>query len=558
MNKVWILTKVFLKTGFGEGTRIKKQNNSKIFNIVLLLVTMPMILFSIGITVFGVFEGLKMINQEDLLIGLAYNISSVITFVFGIMSVMSIFYFSKDINFVLPLPFRPREITLAKFITVVIYQYVVTAFILIPTIFIYGVRTGAEIGFYLTSLICFILLPILPTVYCSLISMILMNFTNLSKHKDAFKIFTGFLAIAIAIIVNFFSTKMGANATNGPGGIADVANLGKNVLIDKLSNFFITAKVGAYATVGDTPSKILINITLFILINVLAVIIFSLVTDKFYFKGAVGASESYGSRKKLKEEVFQKSLIEKSPLKTWLVKELTILVRTPAYLLNCVSTIVIIPIILVMPILAEENFETAVSSARRFLSNSSNFTIIIAATFGIVLFISSTNPTASTSISREGDNLYISKFLPVDYLTQLTAKILSAIIINGALILIAVVVMILLGGSVTVILLILILAILELYFMAVVGVLIDLSSPKLVWDDEQKAVKQNLNPLKCTLIGLILGGASTGVTVASWVFIKGSFIIYFGILAVIIITLDVVMYNLLRTKGVKMFKSLSD
>lgn len=558
MNNVWILTKVFLKTGFGEGREVKKKNNSKIFTIVLLLFTIPMMFFSIGMTVFGVFEGLKVINQEGLLIGLAYNTCSVIIFIFGIMSVMSIFYFSKDITFVLPLPFRPREITLAKFITVVIYQYIVAAFILIPTVFIYGIRTGAGIGFYLTSLICFTLLPILPTVYCSLIAMILMNFTNLSKHKDAFKIFTGFLAIAIAVIVNFFSARMGSSAAGGPKGIADIANLGKNALIDKLSNFFITAKIGTYATVGDTPSKVLINIVLFILVNICAVIIFALVADKFYFNGAVGASESYGSRKKLKEEVFEKSLAEKSPLRAWIVKELIILVRTPAYLLNCVSTIVIIPIVLVMPILAEGSFGTEVSIIRNFLSDSSNFTIAIGAAFGIILFISATNPTASTSVSREGDNLYISKFLPVSYLNQLVAKIISSMIINGILILIIAVVMVLVGVPVTLVLLTVILAILELYFMAAVGVLIDLSSPKLIWDDEQKAVKQNFNSLKCTLVGLVLGGAGSGITVVSWMFIKGSFVIYFGALVVVMIVLDVVVYNLLRTKGVEMFKNLID
>lgn len=558
MNRVWILTKVFLKTGFGDGREIKKKNNSKIFTIVLLLFTIPMMFFSIGMTVFGVFEGLKMINQEGLLIGLAYNTCSVITFIFGIMSVMSIFYFSKDINFVLPLPFRPREITLAKFITVVIYQYIVAAFILIPTVFIYGIRTGAGIGFYLTSLICFTLLPILPTVYCSLIAMILMNFTNLSKHKDAFKIFTGFFAIAIAVVVNFFSARMGASTAGGPKSIADIANLGKNELIDRLSNFFITAKVGTYATVGSTPSKVLINIALFILLNILAVIIFALVADKFYFNGAVGASESYGSRKKLKEGAFEKSLVEKPPLKTWIVKELIMLVRTPAYLLNCVSTIVIIPIVLIMPMLAKGSLGTEVFTMRNLLSNSSNFTIVIGAAFGIILFISSTNPTASTSISREGDNLYISKFLPIDYLTQLTAKIISSMIINGILVLIIAVAMMLVGIPVILVLLIITLAILELYFMAAVGVLIDLSSPKLVWDDEQKAVKQNFNPLKCTLIGLMLGGASAGITVVNWMFIKGSFVIYFGILALVMIALDVAMYNLLRTKGVKMFENLID
>jgi len=83
-------------------------------------------------------------------------------------------------------------------------------------------------------------------------------------------------------------------------------------------------------------------------------------------------------------------------------------------------------------------------------------------------------------------------------------------------------------------------------------ILLDLFNPKLDWDSEQKAVKQNLNVVYSMIISGIVGGLtiyaasqfSPGIITAvlSAVFIYGG--------------LNVLVYFLLRKKGVERFKQL--
>jgi ABC-2 type transport system permease protein len=558
MNRVWLLTKIFFKTGFGNTRRGKKRTNSKIGNIILLLITLPLIMFGVGAMMFGIYEGLHMLNQDALLIGLSYSLVSLIIFVFGMMSVISIFYFSKDIDFVLPLPFKPHEITLAKYITVVVYQYMLEAFILLPAIGIYGFRTGAGLQFYLAGLVCFIFMPILPVTYCSIVAMLLMRFTNLAKHKDGFRVITGLIAICIPIGINLVSNSFGSKANANPDAQRQLLEhwmTNKNSALDSLSNVFITSKIGTYATVAETPSKMAVNLLLFVLINILAIVVFIFIADALYLKGAVGNSESFSSRKELKKEVLDKSTKEKSQLMTWFNKEMVLLFRTPAYLLNCISTIVIIPVVMLIPMLSQGGGIDNISKhVGEILSEPKSYNIVIAVAFAVIIFFTASNPVASTSISREGDNVYVSKFLPVSFMTQMMAKVLSSVAINSILIVVFAIGALIIKVPITLILLIFILAMLEIVMFAMIGLLIDLHSPKLVWDDEQKAVKQNFNSMKSLLIGLVVGGAGTAATI----FIGANYIISYFALALFTLIADVLLYKVLSTVGYKLFNKIAD
>ena len=65
--------------------------------------------------------------------------------------------------------------------------YTSTGSIVVPLI-IYGIKSGAGILFYVDTIISFLVLPVRPMIVGSLITMILMRFTNLSKHKDALRV----------------------------------------------------------------------------------------------------------------------------------------------------------------------------------------------------------------------------------------------------------------------------------------------------------------------------------------------------------------------------------
>ena len=89
-------------------------------------------------------------------------------------------------------------------------------------------------------------------------------------------------------------------------------------------------------------------------------------------------------------------------------------------------------------------------------------------------------------------------------------------------------------------------------FTSFIGIFVDLNFPKLQWDTEQKAVKQNLN----VIISMVICIAIAALTVFVIMKFGMSKWIAFAFIAVTYGILDVVLYYLLGTKGVDMLRKM--
>jgi len=102
------------------------------------------------------------------------------------------------------------------------------------------------------------------------------------------------------------------------------------------------------------------------------------------------------------------------------------------------------------------------------------------------------------------------------------------------------------------VLLMIIVGLLGILFTSFIGIFIDLNFPKLQWDTEQKAVKQNLNVMISMIICVALGGITVFMIIkfslTKWV--------VFALIVVLYAILDLVLYYLLGTKGVEMLKKI--
>jgi len=184
---------------------------------------------------------------------------------------------------------------------------------------------------------------------------------------------------------------------------------------------------------------------------------------------------------------------------------------------------------------------------------SANDTVIFAVAFGISVFAASANAIAASSISREGKNLYITKFLSMSYISQIVAKALSGVFFSTiSAIVIAIVAAILLKLNLAVTIFIVIAGIAGTLFISFAGVMVDLLNPKLDWDSEQKAVKQNFNVVINTLIGLVFGGLSAALVIFADLALVPAFLLITGVFGL----LSYGMYYLLSTKGVKLLENI--
>ena len=104
-------------------------------------------------------------------------------------------------------------------------------------------------------------------------------------------------------------------------------------------------------------------------------------------------------------------------------------------------------------------------------------TVVLGA-FAYFLFIGGVNGVPSTAISREGDSLYIKKYIPVDYRVQITAKLLSGIALGAiGMVIMIVTAVFIFKLSLLMALSILVTGALAMITTALSGILLDLYNP---------------------------------------------------------------------------------
>lgn len=555
MSRYLILTKVMLRNfnllslkpvAFG-----KKQLKSILLAIVVLVAFAPMALgiLTLAYNGYGMLAGLQ---QEGLILEIGFTVASMVIFFFGIFYVMSVFYFSKDIESLLPLPLKPSEILAAKFTVVLVYEYLTELVFLAPILVGYGAASRAGVIFYIYSILMFLTLPLTPLVYASVLSLVVMRFTGLAKNRDRFRIVGGIIAMVLAVGVNAFISKLGSSGMDADK-LQRLLEQGNNSYVGLMSGLFFSNRFGVMALLYSSALKGFVNLVLFILICILFVMLFLSLGESMYFKGVVGISETSARRKRYTETELARVSRPASAIRSLTVRELKLLFRTPVYFMNCVLMNFLFPVFLILPFIIQPEEMKELQSLSGYISGGGRNGLVLAAAFGISVLVTSTNGIAASAISREGTNIFISKYLPVSYKTQIMAKVLSGMIMGlvGTVSMIFAVA-IFIRVPVYLILLVLFSGILGIAFNCFTGILIDLNFPKLVWDNEQKAVKQNFNVVLNMLAGLVMAGVPVFIAIALHFTLLQAFLailVLFGLL-------DILLYRILSTIGVRLFSRI--
>ena len=77
------------------------------------------------------------------------------TIIQSIISAKNVFYFSKDLDYILPLQLKPREILISKLNVILVTEYVMELIFAVAPIIVYGILTSAGAMFYIVSLLVF-------------------------------------------------------------------------------------------------------------------------------------------------------------------------------------------------------------------------------------------------------------------------------------------------------------------------------------------------------------------------------------------------------------------
>ncbi len=506
MKKVIELTKIFLKNSFSSmELKMGLSNKSKsrfLIYVILFLYFAGLIIF-LG---YNLLNGLIAIHQETVFVGMILFMILGVALIQTIFSSINILYFTKDNEYLLPLPLKPYQIILARTNVMLIAEYAMIFLIGLIPLTMYGILTNAGFLYYITMIFSVILIPILPILLISMIVMIIMSFAKLTKNRNRFQLIASLIVLAIIVCISLSTSSMKSDISNEEMAQMIVQ---ANGMVDLVKGYFPTLDFLIDALTTNSLFVAAIEILKTLLLTILGFIVYMLIAQKIYFKGLVGNLFGGGAKKSnkgIKQEEYKNSKLYKS----YVGKEFKLLIRNPVFLMQCLLPSILIPIIMVVIIFSGMQSEGAslkdISTMLRQMEMNSF--LIICIILGIIQFFTMFIYISITAISRDGENAVFIKYIPVPLYKQYIYKIMPNIIMNMVTILITL-------AMVQYLLHLPIITLIELFVVAtIMGILqsilmliVDLKRPKLNWDSEYAVAKQNLNlvfPVILSMIDIII------------------------------------------------------
>ena len=502
MDKVVKLTKIFLKNSFSNmdermGISTKSKNKILIYGILFL--------YFAGLIIFlgyNLLDGLIAIHQETVFVGMILFMIFGLAIIQTIFSSINILYFTKDSEYLLPLPLKPYQIILARTNVMLIAEYVIIFLIGFIPLVMYGILTGAGIVYYLTMILAVILVPILPVLLISMLVMFIMSFAKLTKNRNRFQLFATLLVLAIIIAISISTSGMKQDLTNEEMAQMVVQ---ANGMIELVKGYVPTVDYLMEALTTNSLFTAIVEVLKTLGITIIGFIVYMLIAQKIYFKGLVGNLFGGGASSSNKE-INQKEYRNSKLYKSYVGKEFKNMARNPVFLMQCLIPAILIPIIMVVVVYAGLNSDgMGLEQITQMLQQMPTNTFIIACVIlGVIQFFTMFIYISITAISRDGENAVFIKYIPVPLYKQYMYKIIPNIIMNIVTIIITL-------GMAQYILHLPIVTIIALFIVAtIMGLLqsiamliIDLKRPKLNWDSEYAVAKQNLNLIFPMLLGMV-------------------------------------------------------
>lgn len=547
MRKFWTLMRVQLKSGAIATTDGTTKQWKKLLLYLVLLVCMLPTLVLIAMLFYYGFDYMRLLDQAGYLMNVGFLMTAVIIFLFSIFAIPSVYYFSKDIDHLLVLPIKPEVILTSKLAVCIVYEYLFAAAVLVPMYISFVLQIGFSFLSFLCFLVIFLTLPIYPLVLSSVLTMVIMRFVPFFNNRDRFNLIGGIIVVAAALGLSFWMQTM---ETEDMSAVLMALMDGNNSLMQfgtMLFPFVPSAALSCFR--GD-----LLQLLLYLGITAISLVVFLICGKLLYFKGAIGGSETSHSRHTFDQKQLSESR-HHSVFRTYLIKEFKILFRTPVFFTNCVLTALLMPIILTVAVYTSlQGMDLRAFITPQLLESIPNlWCYVLVISFLVGSFMGGINMISSTAISREGTNAYFMKFIPVPVETQAFAKAACGIIISavsGWLLLIPL--HLVLSYPIYLDLIFVVGSLVSVIMTNLFGILIDLLRPKLVWEQEAAAVKQNLNGVISILLSFLLAAVCFGLLYIGW---DQVLLIAIGLL-VIQIVLSFLLYVGVKRAGTRLLSQI--
>ena len=425
MNNIINLTKIFL-IDYYQNNLLGKNNKINKKNILFWLV----IIYSICMAYVSnkILLYLNKTENPEIFLKILFPIITFVIIIQLIGLTCNIFYYSKDLKYILPLPIKSKEILIAKFNTIMIVTYFSELIFLgIPLIF-YGILIQQTITYFLMMILSLLLLPIIFASLLSIIMLFAMKFASIIKNKDIFQII-----IISAILFTFYNIII----TYVGNIISENINIELNILekinykIDKINKIFFVINPIIKIMINKNIIEIIKNITIIIIPNILLGIIFYVIGNKLYLNNVIKNIENLEEYKMKKNKKYKIRVYNKNV--KYLINELRKIIKNPTFFIQYILQYFVISIFIItclnymIPVfleqIVEENMIENIGIEYFKLQ-------IMLITVGIMQMIFTFCNLSITSISREGKEATFMKYIPMSLYNQFSIKALPQILMN--------------------------------------------------------------------------------------------------------------------------------
>lgn len=506
INRIIELTKVFLKSSFSfSNIQSAKINIRGILKWVIIF-----ILAFIGLLSYKILDLLRDINQYAIFLSILFLLLAFLVIFQTILVCINLFYNSKDMEYILPLPLKPIELLISKFNVLLITIYATELLFVAFPLLIYGVVTQAAIRYYLYIIILLIIFPILPALLGCIVIMLFMRLAKYFKNVSRFQNIITILSTILILVVNFMSVK---NTNMQNTVITDEIALQKileaNVISENIGKYFLTIQPSISALTNTNFWISLLDMLKVILITAISYFIFLYLGKSIYLKGILANLNKVKvskKRKKIKLKDYKKHKL----CFTYIKKEIELIIRNPIFFAQCVLPTFYIPILCIFfGFVIYQSISGALGGVFNWdaLSLINIDLSIVCIIVGIGQIMNFMSITAVTAFSRDGKQAKIVKYLPVSFYKQFIYKMVPALIFDmiPSIIVTGLAYLILPDLTIEIALITLFISILLNIIRIYLLQILDLTRPKLNWDAEYMVVRQNSNiMISIGLLGIII------------------------------------------------------
>ncbi|MBQ8725481.1 MAG: hypothetical protein IJY84_00020 [Clostridia bacterium] len=366
---------------------------------ILLLVA---IVAGVELVLFRVFVlGIK---ANDQLFAIVLLATQAISLIFAVGHIINTLYFCKDNEMLICLPVTPNQLFISKIILIYLKELAVNALISLPIFISIAIFGGYGITFYLSIPILLLLLPILPIVLASFISIPVMAVIRFFK-KHTFLSIIGILALVAGCLWLYISLigSLAGSFNIATDQIAVVKEINETI-------FSIGNQIVVYLQLAMATSSFAqwFWYPLFLVICAALLVVTVLIIRPFYFKMAMSNLENTVKTNNKPKE-FKQTGVFFSLIK----KEILCVFRSPTDIFEYFLFTLLMPFI----VFSYDKLLMSITVNQAGVNMIAGSHVMVVAILAML-----SNIASASAISRDGGNFYNSKIIPVDYYTQVFAK----------------------------------------------------------------------------------------------------------------------------------------